>query len=122
MPPATPAPQQAQASVVIYDCSGKPSPRPASLVLTCADAGWVLEGLNWTDWGRPTASATGKWSEKNCKPNCASGGMSTYPATVTVSGLNGGAYSRMSVSAPTSPTPRSAFALTRTGPAFQPTS
>ena len=88
------------------------------MVLTCADAGWVLERLKWTDWGRPTASASGEWSEKNCKPNCASGGTSEYPVTVTVSSLHGTAYARMSLSSPTSPSPRAVFALGSTGPAF----
>ena len=90
-------------------------------MLTCADAGWTLGHLTWTDWGRPTAFASGIWSQKNCKPNCALGGISDYPATVTVSGLRGTAYTRMNVNAPTSPTPKSTFALSSAGPAFLPT-
>jgi hypothetical protein len=112
------APQQTLVSAVIDDCSGKPVPQPGEMVLTCADAGWVLDHLTWTDWGRPTASATGEWSEKNCKPNCATGGISEYPVTVTVSSLHGTAYTRMSISAPTSPTPKAEFSLSSTGPKF----
>jgi hypothetical protein len=110
--------QQTAVFAVIRDCSGKPVSRPGEIVLTCADAGWVLNRLSWIDWGQATASARGEWSEKNCTPNCASGGISEYPATVTVSGLRGTAYTRMTVSAPTSPTPKAAFALTAAGPAF----
>lgn len=115
-PSATP--QQTVVSAVIDNCSGKQVPQPSEVVLTCADAGWVLDHLKWTHWGLPTASASGEWSEKNCKPNCATGGISTYPVTVTVSRLSGTAYTRMSISAPTSPTPQAAFVLGSAGPAF----
>lgn len=112
------APQPGSVAAVIDDCSGKPVPRPSDIVLTCADAGWVLEHLKWTDWGQPTASATGEWSEKNCTPNCATGGISTYPVTVTVSSLRGTGYTRMNLTAPTAPMPKATFALTSAGPSF----
>ncbi|MBF9066957.1 hypothetical protein [Streptacidiphilus fuscans] len=112
------APQPGSVAAVIDDCLGKPVPQPGDIVLTCADAGWVLEHLKWTGWGQPTASASGLWSEKNCTPNCATGGVSTYPVTVTVSSLRGTTYTRMYLTAPTSPTPKATFALTSKGPSF----
>ena len=46
----------------------------------------------WTGWGSDTATATGTVIDEGCVPNCASGSQTPYPATVTFSGLSGGAY------------------------------
>src|SRR3712207_7775801 len=38
---------------------------PARVILTCADAGFIAEGLAWTGWGAAQASATGTRSEEH---------------------------------------------------------
>ena len=44
----------------------------------------AVTGLTWTGWGGPQATATGTLRVSDCQPNCASGKVTGYPATVTV--------------------------------------
>jgi hypothetical protein len=69
--------------VTISNC-GKLVQRPASLVLTCADANYELAKLKWSSWGGTTAAATGTASANDCTPYCAAGHFHSYPVTVTV--------------------------------------
>ncbi len=102
--------------VVIYDCGAQPVNQPVTFILACGDAGAALEGLGWTGWGEPAATATGRLRQNTCVPNCAAGGSVSYSATVTVSGLTNGRYTSMHINAPSAPAPSSDFRLGLNGP------
>jgi hypothetical protein len=67
-----PAGLPTQAVPGLKDCGlGKPEVRPKTLIIACADAGIVAEGLTWSVWGASGASATGIITWNTCVPNCA---------------------------------------------------
>nr|WP_133995159.1 hypothetical protein [Streptomyces sp. 846.5] len=102
--------------VVIYGCDGQPVGQPAGFILACGDGGLALQGLAWSGWGGPTATATGQLRGNTCIPNCAAGGSVSYPATVTVRGLTGGRYTSMHIDAPSARGPSDNFSLGLNGP------
>lgn len=67
-----PSPVRAEDVRVLGDCS-TPSVRPVSIVVTCADAGIVLEDLRWTQWDDTSAVGTASLTYNECRPNCAQG-------------------------------------------------
>lgn len=75
--------------------------QPASFVLSCADSGEWLDGLTWTSWGEPVATATGALVRNNCEPSCAEGTDERFEVTVTADRLVEGdsiaAYARLRV-------------------------
>jgi hypothetical protein len=71
---------------VLYDCDFKGRSRPATEILTCADAGMVLHGLRWASWTPNFASANGALTEKDCLPSCVQGHFHEYPAVVVAWG------------------------------------
>lgn len=87
--------------------------RPASITLACADNGWGVEAMVWTSWTASSATGTGTFWEKLCKPNCAEGNIGTYPVAVTLSAVQTSArsswFSRLEVAwegiQPPDPTP-----------------
>ncbi|WP_051854891.1 serine/threonine-protein kinase [Streptomyces sp. NRRL B-1347] len=104
--PGLPTPSDARPSTrpaAIADCGGEPVTRPALFLLACGDGGAGLKGLTWTDWGMPTARATGRGWQRVCEPSCANGREAEYPATVILTGLTAGRYTSMQVRAPQSP-------------------
>ncbi|MFI6595754.1 hypothetical protein ACIBHX_05860 [Nonomuraea sp. NPDC050536] len=60
--------------------------RPASIILTCADANHVLEKLTWAQWGGLVARAAGVATVNTCDPDCAGGRFVSYPVEVTLDG------------------------------------
>ncbi|MGB6570885.1 MAG: hypothetical protein WBF20_04355 [Trebonia sp.] len=58
--------------------------KPADYILTCADAGSVLDHLVWTRWTAQQAVATGVHELNNAIPNRAEGKFIDYPAVVTL--------------------------------------
>jgi hypothetical protein len=66
----------------VSDC-GLLVQHPKGIILACADGGYALEKLAWTNWGARTATATGLVVVNDCKPNCAAGHYHSYPARVT---------------------------------------
>ncbi len=88
---------------------------PTQIVTTAAGSGYV-RSLTWSGWGDSQAVGTGVLEVDDCNPNCAQGTFTGYPATVTLSGLtpfgNGKhAYSAMTISAPSAPSPTESFTL-----------
>jgi hypothetical protein len=71
---------------VLYDCGFRGQVKPATEVLTCADAGIVLESLRWASWTPRFASASGTLTENDCKPSCVQGHFHNYPAVVVLWG------------------------------------
>ncbi len=61
--------------------------RPRSYVLACGDGNQSLDGLVWSNWGSPRATATGKVVVNNCDPSCADGKTISYPVRVVASKL-----------------------------------
>ncbi len=68
------------------DCQGKPGVRPTSVVFACGDGGVYADGVRWSSWGEPFATATATMHANDCTPNCAEGHFHTYAAILAVSG------------------------------------
>jgi hypothetical protein len=64
---------------------GTPSYRPTTIVVTCGDANNRVTGIVWQSYGTSTASGKGTARVNDCKPNCASGKVKSYPAVVALS-------------------------------------
>ena len=79
MPPTTVAP--VDTGIVVYGDCKTPSVEPSEIVLTCADYGWILEGLHWSSWTASQAGAIGTFVYNDCKPNCAEGRHHDVPGT-----------------------------------------
>ena len=60
--------------------------KPAQIT-TSGDGSAYVDGLSWTGWGTPQATAKGSLHLDDCTPNCAQGTYTAYPATVTLAGL-----------------------------------
>lgn len=75
---------------VIWECTSPPPQsqqagvEPRSIVLTCADNGTGVEDVVWTSWTASAASGSGRLWQKDCVPDCASGGISHYAAVITL--------------------------------------
>jgi len=67
--------------------SPKPVVRPRSIVAACGDGNLFFTGLRWSRWGATSAAATGTAHLNDCKPFCAAGHFHTYPARVTLGGV-----------------------------------
>ena len=65
------------------DC-GKPSYKPASIVVACGDANNQLTHIKWESYGTQAASGTATARVNACDPNCAQGKTKSYPAVVTL--------------------------------------
>ncbi len=69
----------------VLTCAGHAVVKPASYVLTCADANSYFVGIHWTSWGTASAAAAGTYVENLCVPNCADGRFVRYPGSLTLS-------------------------------------
>ena len=90
--------------------SGKYMKTEPAQIVTAADGSGYMKGITWTNWGGPTATGSGTLEIDDCKPDCADGTFTGYPATMTITGLvpyGSGleAYSRIALDAPTAPYP-----------------
>jgi len=65
----------------VQSCT-KPRIRPTLIILTCGDAGSIIQDIEWRRWGGSIAVGTGEYSEKTCVPDCATGGRRFHHATV----------------------------------------
>jgi hypothetical protein len=59
--------------------------KPHRIVVTCADAGFVLRHLSWSSWRKTVAHGKGTAYVNNCKPNCANGHFDRFPVNVKLS-------------------------------------
>ena len=69
----------------VLTCAGKVVVKPASYVLSCADANTYFTSVHWTTWTSRSATAMAMFVQNNCAPNCAAGKFIKYPATLTLS-------------------------------------
>jgi len=68
----------------ILTCSGKPTSKPATYTLSCADANAGWADMTWSSWNSKAATGRGILRQNNCTPNCAAGKFVNYRATVTL--------------------------------------
>lgn len=71
--------------VAVLSCSGHRVIKPASNVMSCADANSEWEHVHWSSWGPTSAHGVGELSFNDCVPSCVAGSFRTYHATVTLS-------------------------------------
>ena len=69
----------------IMTCTQKLTSKPATYLLSCADANAGWTGMSWSNWGARSATGHGFLRQNDCKPNCVSGKFIDYRATVTLS-------------------------------------
>ena len=88
---ATPTPLAIPATlknsdVLTWDCE-IPEYKPETILLTCADGGWMVHSISWSKWGIGGAEGTGIFREKLCEPNCAEGEVAEEKVKVKLSDL-----------------------------------
>jgi len=54
-----------------------------------------ITDITWTAWTATTATGQGTWGYLSCNPNCAQGGSTPYPATLTLTDPVDGSFSRI---------------------------
>lgn len=87
-------------ATIVLSCSRTYGQKPSSYVIACADYNSKFTGLHWTDWGDPTAYATGVARWNDCTPNCADGKWKSAPATLWAWDLRDGHYTKLASSDP----------------------
>jgi hypothetical protein len=68
-------------AIEVYGNCATASLEPTTIVLTCADYGWILEGLHWTSWSNTAATGTATFVYNDCSPDCALGHCHQVPDT-----------------------------------------
>ena len=76
----------AKRPTVSLDCLGKPTVKPAQVVLACADANLGMKNIVWLGWGDPVAAGVGTAYANDCTPTCASGRFHSYRGVLLLSG------------------------------------
>jgi hypothetical protein len=64
--------EESSTKVFTWNCE-IPEYKPETILLTCADGGWLVHSITWNKWGIGSAQGTGIFREKLCDPNCAEG-------------------------------------------------
>lgn len=85
------------AAATVSTCERQAVSQPKSYILTCGDGGVFLNRLAWTGWGEAKATASGVQTQNGCVPNCAAGSPISAEATVTLSGLTAGHYTKLHI-------------------------
>jgi hypothetical protein len=71
--------RNAAAAVAVLGCTLKPTARPASCTVTCADDGTGIEDMHWTSWTSRLARGHGTFYQNDCTQDCAAGKVIRYP-------------------------------------------
>jgi len=69
---------------LVVDLNDTAAVRPAGMRVA---SDGTLTGMHWSSWGQQTARAQGSAMINLCSPDCGSGPIRKYPATVTLTGL-----------------------------------
>lgn len=72
--------------VLTWNCE-IPEYKPETILLTCADGGWMVHSISWSKWGINGAEGTGIFREKLCEPSCAEGDIAEEKVKVKLSDL-----------------------------------
>jgi hypothetical protein len=70
--------------VVFPSRCGARKSRPSTIVVACADAGFIIDSISWSSWGGRSATGGGTGVTKTCDPSCAAGGFEKHPISVTL--------------------------------------
>jgi hypothetical protein len=81
------APAGAATATHLLTCTSTTTSEPTSYLLSCADANAAFASMKWSAWGSATARGKGILRQNDCKPNCVSGKVLDYVATVTLSNV-----------------------------------
>ena len=57
-----------------------------------ADGASAVTGIRWSTWSRSRAAGSGTWDHETCVPNCLTGPVNKYPATLSFSGASHGLF------------------------------
>lgn len=72
----------------VVDCTGTIVERPKQIVITCADAGVVIQRITWTSWTATKAKGSGTLVWNTCLPEtCVAGIVQKYRVRVTLGGV-----------------------------------
>jgi hypothetical protein len=66
-----------------------------NVVQISGDAGNIVGNMTWTSWNSQSAIGYGTWGYDDCDPDCASGAVTDYPATITFSDPSFGRFTEM---------------------------
>jgi hypothetical protein len=83
---AIPAVATASSSRTLAINCGRKEYKPREIILTCADAGILVDQLRWSSWNATKAVATGSYVENTCSPTCSAGHTVSRPVKVTLLG------------------------------------
>jgi hypothetical protein len=72
--------------VLTWDCEN-PEYKPETIMLTCADGGWMVHSITWSTWGIGGAEGAGIFREKLCEPSCAEGEIAEENVIIKLSDL-----------------------------------
>jgi hypothetical protein len=76
------------AVVRLADCGSKPVPRPAVIVMVCANNSITARDLKWSNWGKPVTAAIGTAVVDLCAyTDCHTGSYGTAPIVVIATRL-----------------------------------
>jgi hypothetical protein len=78
------SPAGATAPTHLLTCTSATTTEPTSYLLSCADANAAFASMKWSTWGPSSARGHGILRQNDCKPNCVSGKVLNYVATVTL--------------------------------------
>lgn len=65
----------------VYSSCEKPTYKPRSYVLTCADAGIQIHAAHYSSWTRTIARGHGRYVYNTCTPSCAAGTFKHHPVS-----------------------------------------
>ncbi len=66
-----------------------------NVVQISGDAGNIVGNMAWTSWTSQSAVGHGTWGYDDCNPDCASGTVTDYPATITFSNPSFGRFTQL---------------------------
>jgi hypothetical protein len=89
----------------VVDCAGTIVERPHEFVITCADAGVMIQKITWKSWTNARAIGKGTLVWNTCLPKtCVDGIVQTYKATIRLgrpaSGPNAAVFTRITLTFP----------------------
>jgi hypothetical protein len=61
------------------------------------DASVSIRQITWSSWNASGATGSGTWYLLTCLPSCAQGGVTKYPATLTLSAVQHGRFTVLAV-------------------------
>jgi hypothetical protein len=80
-----PAASAATGDTVLINCVGKGQIKPKEIVITCADAGVMVNKITWTKWTNNEAKGAGTLVWNTCLPKtCVDGIVQKYKVKITL--------------------------------------